>query len=69
VQLAGTVVNLKGTAGQQVKLRVTVVGTSGSALGTEEVSVVLPETQGGTPFKISFKTKETVAGWKYEVIS
>ena len=69
VQLAGTVVNLKGTAGQPVKLRVTIVGVNGAALGTQEVTVALPETQGGTPFKVAFKTKETVAGWKYEVIS
>ena len=68
VQIAGSVVNLKGTAGQSVKLRFTLLGASGQALGTQEVTVALPETQAATPFKAAFQTKETVAGWKYEVL-
>jgi tetratricopeptide (TPR) repeat protein len=68
IQLAGAVVNLKGKPGDPVKLRFTFLGRNGQELATQEVTAALPEVQGATPFKVTFKSKDEVAGWKYVVL-
>ncbi len=68
VQIGGSVVNQKGTAGQAVKLRFHFLGGGGNELGTQEVTVALSEVQGAAPFKASLKPGQEVAGWKYEVV-
>ena len=68
IQIAGAVVNFKGKVGEPVKLRFHFLGKNGQDLGTQEVTVSLPEVQGAAPFKVSIKTKEEVAGWKYVIL-
>lgn len=68
IQLAGAVVNLKGKVGDPVRLRFTFLGRDGKELGSQEVTVALPEVQGAAPFKATLKTREEVAGWKYVVL-
>lgn len=68
VTVSGNVVNNKGKAGDPVKLRVHFIGKSGQTVGTQEVTVSLPETQGAVPFKATLQTREPVVAWKYELI-
>jgi tetratricopeptide (TPR) repeat protein len=69
VQISGSVVNAKGTTGAPVKLRIYFLGANGQTLGTpQEVTVALPEVQRAAPFRVSLKTAEDVAGWKYEIV-
>ncbi len=68
VQIKGSVINQKGTAGQSVKLRITFLGQGGSSLGTQEVTVALPQVHGAAPFTASLKAGQDVLGWKYEVV-
>lgn len=68
VQIAGSVVNAKGKAGDQVKLRIHFLGANGQSLGSQDVTVALPEVQGATPFRVSIKPTAEVVGWKYEIL-
>jgi tetratricopeptide (TPR) repeat protein len=67
MQIAGSAVNVKGTAGQSVKLRVHFLGTTGNSVGTQDVTIALGEVQKPVAFKTSFKA-DGVVGWKYEVL-
>jgi tetratricopeptide (TPR) repeat protein len=67
MQISGTAVNVKGTAGQSVKLRIHFVGSAGNSLGTQEVTIALGEVQRPVSFKTSLKA-DGVVGWKYEVV-
>jgi tetratricopeptide (TPR) repeat protein len=68
VQISGSVVNLKGKPGDTVKLRIHFLGANGAPLGSQDVSVALPEVQGATPFKATVKTTAEVLGWRYEIV-
>ena len=68
VQIAGNVVNFKAKVGDALKLRFHFVGANGQVLGTQEVTVNMPEVQAAAPFKVTLKSKDEVAGWKYEIL-
>jgi tetratricopeptide (TPR) repeat protein len=71
-RLAGVVKNLKLTQGDSVRLRFTLLGLNGSALGTSDVNVSAPPVNQGTTFTLSMKTApggSDVAGWRYEILN
>ncbi|MGH7463321.1 MAG: hypothetical protein ACREMA_20120, partial [Longimicrobiales bacterium] len=67
-QIAGNIVNQKGTAGQPVKLRFDLLGADGTTIGNQEVTVALPAVQGASAFKVALKPGESVLGWRYEIV-
>jgi Flp pilus assembly protein TadD len=66
-KVSGNVVNLKGTAGQPVKLSFSVLGKDGKVLATQDVTVTAPKTEDQVPFSFTVKTTEPLGGWKYVV--
>jgi tetratricopeptide (TPR) repeat protein len=71
----GTLTNHKGEPGKQVKIKVTLVGSDGTEIGSQEGTATLgplstPE-KAAEPatFEITIpNVKRSVAGWKYEII-
>lgn len=69
VNLNGAVENLTMQAGDQIQLRITLLGEGGSDLASEVVSVVAPEQGQIGQFQARIETAAEVKGWKYEVTS
>jgi len=65
--IAGSVVNIKGTAGQPVTVKFTLLDPAGQPIGEQDVTVNLGAPEAATQFKASFQTDKTVGGWKYTV--
>ncbi len=71
-RLSGVVKNLKLTQGDPVRLRFTLLGLNGAALGRSDVDVSAPPVNQGTTFTVSMKATpggSDVAGWRYEILS
>ncbi|MBI4409559.1 MAG: tetratricopeptide repeat protein, partial [Gemmatimonadetes bacterium] len=68
VALKGTLQNLKLKQGEPIKLRLSLLGATGAAVATQEVTVPAPAAEETTTFEAKAKVQEGVAGWKYEVL-
>jgi tetratricopeptide (TPR) repeat protein len=69
-KVSGTVKNNGVDAGAQVKLEVTLLGSDGSVIGTQETAVTAPEKDATTTFELTVADiQKQVAGWKYKVVS
>lgn len=69
-RIAGTLTNLSGQAGEEVRLRFSVVDHSGNTLDTAMVTVTAPEQNAAAPFSTTVDlTGGEFAGWKYEVVN
>jgi len=66
--LSGTLQNLKLDAGEEVRLRFSVLGPDGSALDSQVVTVRAPEPQQAVTFEVALAAGGDVKGWKYEVV-
>lgn len=66
VQLTGGVVNLKLEPGTPVRLRFTLVDTSGASIASQEAQVTAPAVDEAVEFTIEIPTEANIAGWKYE---
>ncbi|MGH7459427.1 MAG: hypothetical protein ACRERX_17150 [Pseudomonas sp.] len=64
----GSVKNLKAAQGAPLKIKVTLVGIAGVAIGTQEFTITAPAAEQTAPFEGKVPTTGEVAGWKYEVI-
>lgn len=69
VNLNGAVENLTMQAGDQIQLRIALLGEGGSDLTSEVVSVVAPEQGQIEQFQARIETAAEVKGWRYEVVN
>jgi len=67
--LSGVLKNLKLAQGDPVKLRITLVGLDGAAIGTTDVQVTAPAAGQGSSFSAIIDTTKDVAGWRYEIVN
>lgn len=63
----GKVINVKGTKGDPLKFRVSLLDETGAEMGAQDVTVTAPEVEAETDFKVEFTTPKAPAGWKYSV--
>jgi len=67
-QIAGSVINIKGTAGQAVTVRFSFVDAAGQSVAPDQdVTVTLGAPEAAVPFSVSVES-DKVAGWKYTVV-
>jgi hypothetical protein len=66
--IRGTVKNLKAAPGSAIKLRLTLVGTAGTPIGTQEITVTAPAADQSATFEGKTPITGEIAGWKYEVV-
>lgn len=68
--VSGTVTNISGTAGSQVRLRFTAVNKAGAAIDSEVITVTLPAVDEAVEFRTELDLSAgDFAGWKYELVS
>lgn len=69
VIVSGSVVNIDGTEGQPVTLRVTAVAADGAALAQGDVTITLPAVDATSAWEAELQmgAEATPAGWRYEV--
>ncbi len=63
----GKVINVKGTKGEPLKFRFSLIDETGAEMGAQDVTVTAPEVEAETDFKVEFTTAKAPAGWKYSV--
>jgi tetratricopeptide (TPR) repeat protein len=66
--IKGSLKNVKAAVGSPIKLRVTLIGASGSSIGTQEFTVTAPAAEQNATFEGKTPITGEVAGWKYEVV-
>jgi hypothetical protein len=66
--VTGSVKNLKAEAGTPLKIRLTLVGPAGTAIGSQEFTVSAPAKDASATFEGKAPITGEVAGWKYEVV-
>ena len=64
----GELRNLKLSPGTPVKVRMTLLGLTGSPVGEEEVSVTAPAAQQTAKFEMRTKLNGELAAWKYQIV-
>ncbi len=66
--IKGSLKNVRAAAGSPIKLRVTLIGASGSPIGTQDFTVTAPAAEQNAMFEGKAPVTGEVAGWKYEVV-
>ena len=66
--VTGTVKNKKATAGAPLKLKITLLGATGTAIGSHEFTVAAPAVDATATFEGKIPVTGEVAGWKYEIV-
>ena len=64
----GKMINIKTTKGQPMKIRVSLLDSTGKEIGAQDVSVIAPDVEAEADFKAEFTTEVAPAGWKYAVV-
>ncbi|CAN5848768.1 hypothetical protein BH23GEM9_BH23GEM9_04750 [soil metagenome] len=68
VEVSGRVINLALPQNAPIRFRFSIIGSDGTELASEEVSVNAPATEESSRFMLSMPVMEGAAGWKYQVI-
>lgn len=68
IEISGSVENLALNPGAPIGLRFTIVGPTGAALGTQDVTVAAPAREESTSFRTVVEVQGEIAGWRYERI-
>jgi tetratricopeptide (TPR) repeat protein len=66
--VTGTLKNLKAEAGAPLKIRLTLVGSAGAPIGSQEFTVSAPAKDQSAKLEGKVAITGEVAGWKYEVL-
>jgi tetratricopeptide (TPR) repeat protein len=69
-EIAGTLANLSGTAGENVRLEFEILDESGGVLDSAVVTVTAPEQEATAPFSATVTVPGgELAGWRYQVLN
>ena len=67
-QIRGTLTNLAGTAGEEVTLEFSILGSNGQVLSTEPINVTVPAQTESAQFSTTITLPaDGFAGWRYEL--
>ena len=68
-EIAGSIINIKGTAGQSVTIRFSFLDANGQPVAPDkDVTVNLGASEAPVPFNITVES-DKVAGWKYTIVN